>query len=90
MFVKTFFSVAASIIMLGAQVEGATIPESTDNTDVFVPPRVGIAVNPVYACNCPNNCSYKAGHSCKYIAGASSSNVVGGKCGMKDGTLQCL
>jgi len=46
MFVKTFFSVAASIIMLGAQVQGATIPESTDNTDVFVPPRVGIAVNP--------------------------------------------
>ena len=35
---------------------------------------------PVAACNCPNNCSYTEGHSCKYKAGPStSSSTVSGR-----------
>ena len=30
----------------------------------------------VAACNCPNNCSYKAGHSCKFYAGPSDHSPV--------------
>lgn len=33
----------------------------------------------VHACNCPNNCSYNVGHSCRYRAGPSDiSSVVKG------------
>lgn len=34
---------------------------------------------PDYACNCPNNCDYTAGHSCKYYAGPSdTSDIIDG------------
>lgn len=29
-----------------------------------------------YACNCPNNCSYKKGHSCKYFKGPSDNSPI--------------
>ncbi|KAI1098328.1 hypothetical protein F4804DRAFT_325121 [Jackrogersella minutella] len=49
-----------------------------------------IATDPVAACNCPNNCSYGPGHSCKYRAGPSdSSSVVDGKCVEVGNTLTC-
>ncbi|OSD05387.1 hypothetical protein PYCCODRAFT_1465293 [Trametes coccinea BRFM310] len=50
-----------------------------------------IATDPVSACNCPNNCSYKAGHSCKYKAGPStSSSTIDGRCTDVGGTLTCV
>ncbi|KAH9887058.1 hypothetical protein C8Q73DRAFT_795083 [Cubamyces lactineus] len=50
-----------------------------------------IATNPVAACNCPNNCGYKAGHSCKFYAGPSdNSPVLSGKCVHKHGKLTCV
>ena len=30
----------------------------------------------VSACNCPNNCSHKAGSSCKYYSGPSDNSPV--------------
>ncbi|KAK5998060.1 hypothetical protein PT974_00431 [Cladobotryum mycophilum] len=40
-----------------------------------------IAIDPYYACNCPNNCDHHVGSSCKYHNGpADNSPVVSGKC----------
>ncbi|KAH9890053.1 hypothetical protein C8Q73DRAFT_838395 [Cubamyces lactineus] len=50
-----------------------------------------IATNPVAACNCPNNCSYRAGHSCRFYSGPSdNSPVLSGKCVDESGTLTCI
>ena len=35
---------------------------------------------PDYACNCPNNCSYKEGSSCKFYGGPSdNSGIISGR-----------
>ncbi|KAI9720866.1 MAG: hypothetical protein M1812_002705 [Candelaria pacifica] len=40
-----------------------------------------IATNAVAACNCPNNCSHKAGDSCKYYGGSSDkTGIISGHC----------
>ncbi|KAI4867927.1 hypothetical protein F4820DRAFT_467062 [Hypoxylon rubiginosum] len=61
---------------------------------LFAGQTMGIAViatDPVSACNCPNNCSYKAGTSCRYYSGPSdSSPVLSGKCADQSGTLTCI
>ncbi|KAI0742588.1 hypothetical protein C8Q80DRAFT_1273221 [Daedaleopsis nitida] len=50
-----------------------------------------IATDPVSACNCPNNCSHKAGSSCKFFSGPSNSSPVSsGHCTEKSGTLTCV
>ncbi|KAI0742582.1 hypothetical protein C8Q80DRAFT_1189495 [Daedaleopsis nitida] len=50
-----------------------------------------IATDPVSACNCPNNCSYRAGHSCKYFSGPSNTSpVLSGTCVNENGTLTCI
>ena len=36
-------------------------------------------VSPDYACNCPNNCSYRVGHSCKYWAPNGKDIISGSK-----------
>ncbi|ROV92079.1 hypothetical protein VSDG_07575 [Cytospora chrysosperma] len=78
MFAKTVLSLAAAVAVFTAQAQG------------FVAPKVDIASSPYYACNCPNNCNYGEGHSCKYFGGASSSNTVGGACAYVGGTLTCV
>ncbi|KAH7038355.1 uncharacterized protein B0I36DRAFT_359931 [Microdochium trichocladiopsis] len=48
---------------------------------MFAGQALGIASDPYYACNCPNNCSHELGSSCKYFAGPSdNAPVVSGKC----------
>ncbi|KAH7038354.1 uncharacterized protein B0I36DRAFT_359930 [Microdochium trichocladiopsis] len=52
---------------------------------------LGIATDPYYACNCPNNCSHDVNSSCKYYANHSNSGpVVSGRCrNQGDGMLVC-
>ncbi|KAK6076665.1 hypothetical protein SCUP234_07060 [Seiridium cupressi] len=41
-----------------------------------------VATTPYFACNCPNNCGYKAGTGCRYYAGPSGkSKVLSGNLG---------
>lgn len=35
-----------------------------------------IATDAYSACNCPNNCSYEAGHSCKYYSTPSNTGPI--------------
>ncbi|KAI0123410.1 hypothetical protein BJ170DRAFT_697885 [Xylariales sp. AK1849] len=86
LFKTTILSAAA--LLFASHAIGAAMPAGQD-----VSPRATIltATNPVAACNCPNNCSHKAGSSCAYKAGTSTDgSTVKGKCALKKGTLTCI
>ncbi|KAG6034675.1 hypothetical protein E4U41_006460 [Claviceps citrina] len=43
---------------------------------LLVSGATAIATDAYHACNCPNNCSYKAGSGCKYRGGPSGNSPV--------------
>ncbi|KAK7688242.1 hypothetical protein QCA50_008612 [Cerrena zonata] len=82
MFTTRVFTVAIAAVML--LVGQAHAAEITSRAAL-------IAVDPVSACGPPNNSNHKAGSSCKYLAGPStSSSVISGKCTVVNGTLKCV
>ena len=77
MFFKTaIFTAVAALAANG--VMAAAVPQESD-----APAEVSImiATDAYYACNCPNNCDYTQGSSCKYLSGPSSgdSSISGSK-----------
>ena len=58
----------------------------------FAGQALGIASDPYYACNCPNNCGHERRSDCKYFAGPSDqSDIVSGKCtNQQNGYLMCV
>ncbi|KAK9421868.1 hypothetical protein SUNI508_05469 [Seiridium unicorne] len=78
---------SAMALVFASQAIGAAMPAGQD-----VSPRAAlIATDPVSACNCPNNCSHKAGSGCQYKAGVSTDgSTVSGSCFDESGTLTCV
>ncbi|KAJ2987324.1 hypothetical protein NUW54_g9457 [Trametes sanguinea] len=82
---KTVLFTAVTLLFAGQAAASALIATDPERS------QLTLAVSTVSACNCPNNCSYKAGHSCKYKAGPStSSSTVDGRCTEVSGTLTCV
>ncbi|KAI0137477.1 hypothetical protein BJ170DRAFT_678322 [Xylariales sp. AK1849] len=83
-FTTTVFSAVA--LFVAGQAMGAAI----DN-DQIEAREANIATSPYYACNCPNNCSYRSGSSCKYYGGPSDkSTELSGKCYYVGNYLSCV
>ncbi|KAI2603691.1 hypothetical protein GGR54DRAFT_644543 [Hypoxylon sp. NC1633] len=84
LFKTTIFSTVALLMASGAM--GAAIDTPANEARAAL-----TATDPYYACNCPNNCSHKAGSSCKYYDGPSdSSDTVSGTCASRGGELTCV
>ncbi|KAI1843449.1 hypothetical protein JX265_013331 [Neoarthrinium moseri] len=87
MLFKTTTILSAAAALFASQAMAAAVPEGQD----LSPRDALIATNPVAACNCPNNCSHKAGSGCKYKAGTSTDgSTVSGKCADQGGQLVCV
>ena len=53
---------------------------------------LGIATDPYYACNCPNNCDREINTSCKYYENHSNTGpIVDGRCKEEgNGIMMCI
>ncbi|KFY44674.1 hypothetical protein V494_01379 [Pseudogymnoascus sp. VKM F-4513 (FW-928)] len=77
--------ISAFALLAATQVLGAAVELPRDVAGILV------ATDPYYACNCPNNCSYKEGSGCRFYSGPSdNSRILKGKCHRKDGKLTCV
>ncbi|KAK8101884.1 uncharacterized protein PG998_006706 [Apiospora kogelbergensis] len=77
---------SAATLLFAAQAMGATMNTGSD----LDARAVLVATDKVSACNCPNNCSHKAGSSCKYRKdGTNGSPTIKGKCSDINGKLVC-
>ncbi|KAI0127381.1 hypothetical protein BJ170DRAFT_683228 [Xylariales sp. AK1849] len=77
MFSKTFI-ISAAALLCANQVMGAAI---TERSELINERAALIATDAYYACNCPNNCSYKKGTKCKFYSGPSdTSDTNSGTC----------
>ncbi|KFY00055.1 hypothetical protein O988_03546 [Pseudogymnoascus sp. VKM F-3808] len=84
MLFKTSF-ISAIALLAANQVIGAAVELPRGEAGIL------IATDPYYACNCPNNCSYKPGTGCRFYSGPSdNSKVLKGKCQNKNGKLTCI
>ncbi|CCC05439.1 hypothetical protein SMACR_09189 [Sordaria macrospora] len=80
--------ISAFALCMASHALGAAIDSPVQDIEAADPL---IATDPFYACNCPNNCSHKAGSGCKYHSGPSDkSSVVKGKCVVRGGGLTCV
>ncbi|KAH8165736.1 hypothetical protein CIB48_g2524 [Xylaria polymorpha] len=81
-----FAIISSTVLLMVSQASGAAV-----DTPAIVNRAAETATDPYYACNCPNNCSHKAGSSCAYHAGPSdSSAVVHGTCVNRGDSLTCV
>ncbi|KAK7947031.1 uncharacterized protein PG986_011352 [Apiospora aurea] len=77
---------SAAALLFAAQTMGAALDIGSD-----LDARAALIATDKYtACNCPNNCSHKAGSSCKYRKdGTNGSPTISGKCQDINGRLEC-
>ncbi|KAK3396190.1 hypothetical protein B0T20DRAFT_264213 [Sordaria brevicollis] len=68
---------------------GASIPPSTE--PINSPINIYTARGPYLACNCPDNCEYRPGSTCKFYKDPLdvSSGVLKGRCGYHGKILYC-
>ncbi|KAJ8119292.1 hypothetical protein ONZ43_g3728 [Nemania bipapillata] len=84
----SFAIISSALLFLATQASGAAV-----DTSAIVDRAAETATDPFvdYACNCPNNCSHKAGSSCAYYDGPSdTSGKVYGTCASRGGSLSCI
>ncbi|KAJ2971063.1 hypothetical protein NUW58_g9522 [Xylaria curta] len=84
----TFALVSSAVLLMASQAVGASVGAPV-STPTIVDRAANTATDPYHACNCPKNCSHKAGSSCKYYTN-EHGNVYKGSCAYgSDGALYC-